>query len=109
MDARAEGFAARDDATVEMRGPKRRLSSVHEESGWRRAVSDDAVRTNAEHAMGHFVIRRNPAERVSLPAEFGERSDERGGEGREHDLDVEVSDSLLRRCIWHLYIPLVLA
>jgi hypothetical protein len=109
VDAREEGFAARDDATVARRGPKRRLSSVHEESGWRRAVSDDAVRTNAEDAMGHFVIRRNPAERVSLPAEFRERSVEQGGEGREHDLDVEASDSMLRRCAWHLCIPLLLA
>jgi hypothetical protein len=72
-------------------------------------VRDDTVRTDGEGAMGHFVIRRDPAERVWLPAEFRERSIEPGGEGREHDLDVEVPVSPSRRCAWHLCIPLVLA
>ncbi len=69
---------------------------MHEEPRWRRAVRDDAVRTDAEDAMGHFVVRSDPAERVSPPAELRERSVEPGRERREHDLDVEVPNSLLR-------------
>ena len=92
-----EGLTARDDAIVEVRRPERGLPSVHEEAGWRRSVRDDAVRTDAENAMGHFVIRRDPTERVLLPAELRERSVEPGRERRKDDLDIEVSDSLLRR------------
>ncbi len=97
-DDREERFAARNDATVEVRRPERGLPSVHEESRWRGAVRDDAVRTDAEDAMGHFVVRSDPAERVSPPAELRQRSVEPGRERREHDFDIKVSDSLLRRC-----------
>jgi hypothetical protein len=45
-------------------------------------MRDDSVGTDTEDTMRHFVVRRDPAERVLLPTEFREHSVEPGGKGR---------------------------
>ena len=61
-------------------------------------MSDDAVCASAEHPVGHFVVGRDPAPGVRPPAELGECDVEAPDEGGQHDLGVELPDSLLRFC-----------
>jgi hypothetical protein len=71
---------------------------VDQEPGRRIAVSDDAVGPDAEHPVGHLLIGSDPASGVWPPAELGERGVEANCEGGQHDVGVELSDSLLRFC-----------
>ena len=59
-------------------------------------MSDDAVGPDAEHPVGHLLVGRDPAPGISPPAELGEGCVEASREGGQHDLGIEVSDSLLR-------------
>jgi hypothetical protein len=71
---------------------------VDEESRRRGSVCDHAVCPDAEHSMGHLLVGGDPAARILLPTELGEGGIEAGAESRQHDLAVEVSDSLRRCC-----------
>src|SRR4051812_20862253 len=70
---RPERVAARDISPVDVRSPKHRRTAVDKEPGRRLAMSDDAVGPSAEHPVGHFLVRRDPASGVLPPAELGER------------------------------------
>ena len=60
-------------------------------------MRDDPLCAHAKHTVGHLFIRRDPTASVLLPAKLWERAVQTTGERRQHDLHVEVSDSLLRR------------
>jgi hypothetical protein len=95
---RSEGISARDFSPVDVRSPEHCLTAVYQEPGRRIAVSDDAVGPDAEHPVGHLLVGRDPAPGISPPAELGESCVEASREGGQHDLGIEVSDSLLLRC-----------
>src|SRR5262249_21284245 len=62
------------------------------------AVSDDPFGPYAEHSVGHLLIGCDPASSVWPPPELGERGVEASCEGGQHDLGVELPDSLLLFC-----------
>jgi hypothetical protein len=69
---------------------------MDEEASWSRSVRHDSLGTDAEHSMRHFFVRCDPAAGVVLPAELREDGIETIRENGQHNLDVEVSEALLR-------------
>jgi transcriptional regulator with XRE-family HTH domain len=65
-------------------------------------MRDDALGTNAEHAVRHLFVRGDPAASVSPPTELGKHGIEPLCECGEYELGVEVPDSdpwvLIRHC-----------
>src|SRR6266545_237792 len=59
-------------------------------------MCDNTLAAGVEHSVGHLFVRRDPAKRVLLPAKLRKRRVEPSRESRQHDIVVEVSDSLLR-------------
>ena len=68
-------------------------------------MRDHSFGADAKDAVRHLLVRRYPAERIASPAELRESEVEPRGKGGKHDLDVEVTDSLLGRLGWHLQPP----
>ena len=57
-------------------------------------MSDDAVGPDAEHAVSHLLVGRDPSRASRLQPNSGRLASREGGQ---HDLGVEISDSLLLR------------
>jgi len=86
-----ERFAPGNDAAVEVGGPEHGVAAVDEKAPGSGPVRDHPVGADAEGAVGHLVVRGDPAASVAAPAELGERLVEAFGEGREDYLGVEVA------------------
>lgn len=64
-------------------------------------VRDDAVGSNAEHAVRHLLVGCDPAVRVPPPPELGKHTLEPLGKRRQHDFGIEVADSDLWVVVHH--------
>ena len=58
-------------------------------------MGDNTVSTYTEGAVGHLLVRRDPAASISLRAELRKGTVEALGECGQHHVGVEVSDTLL--------------
>src|SRR5207237_10462616 len=94
---RPECLAARNVSAVDVRGPEHGLAAMDEEARRRAAVRDHAISADAEHAMGHVLVRGDPATSVLPPSELRKRSVKASHECGQHYLVIEISDLLLRR------------
>ena len=70
-------------------------------------MCDDTLCAYTKHTVGHLFVRRDPTASVLLPAKLWECAVQTTGERGQHYLDVEVSDSLLRRLRSATSAPLV--